>query len=374
MKVLKEYPLYLNNFNLVGSNTIYLNKYFEIEQIVKGYQSIEDGIKTTPDTIYKIASISKVVVAIGLLMLYDQKKVDLDKDISLYLDFPVRNPHHPNKKITLRMLLTQTSSIKDNGGLIDGIYKGYYGANMTDDFIKLEDILNPSSDRYFDSFSKFLPGENFEYSNLGCGIIACICEKITKMHFRDYIKKVLLDPLQIDGGFRISDIKNQSNLASHYKFYNNEFHLYRDLESFKACECLEYPLGDNYRGVAGGLYISAVDLSKIMQMLMNKGVYNNHRFLKIETVNEMESIQWKGECSDPTYKQKGLQLIIMDDFSNNYLYGHFGNAYGLRSFMLYNEQGGLIFLCNGGDFITDEEHMTIVQEKIIKYLVSKTKI
>ena len=374
MKVLKEYPLYLNNFNLVGSNTIYLNKDFEIEQVFKGYQSIESNTLTTKDTIYKIASISKVIVAIGLLMLYDQKLVDLDQDISYYLKFPVRNPNYPNKKITLRMLLTQTSSIKDNGGLIDGQYKGYYGSNMTDDYIKLEDILNPNSDVYYDSYSDYEPGTNFEYSNLGCGIIACVCEKITKKHFRNYIKEVLLDPLGIDGGFRVNDIKNQENLASHYKFYNNEFHLFRDLESFKACECLEYQIGDNYRGVAGGLYISAIDLTKIMQMLMNKGVYNDHRFLKVETVNEMESIQWKGECSDPTYKQKGLQLIIMDDFSNNYLYGHFGNAYGLRSFMLYNELGGLIFLCNGGDFITDEEHMTLVQEKIIKYLVSKTKI
>ena len=68
MKVLKEYPLYLNNFNLVGSNTIYLNKDFEIEQVFKGYQSIESNTLTTKDTIYKIASISKVIVAIGLLI------------------------------------------------------------------------------------------------------------------------------------------------------------------------------------------------------------------------------------------------------------------------------------------------------------------
>ena len=52
-------------------------------------------------------------------------------------------------------------------------------------------------------------------------------------------------------------------------------------------------------------------------------------------------------------------MIILDQFTNSPLKGHFGNAYGLRSFMLYNENGGLIFLCNGANFINDVEHMTI---------------
>ena len=67
-------------------------------------------------------------------------------------------------------------------------------------------------------------------------------------------------------------------------------------------------------------------------------------------------------------------MIIMDEFTKSPLHGHFGNAYGLRSFMLYNKNGGLIFLCNGANFLSDEEHMTILQEKVIKFLVEKTGI
>ena len=88
----------------------------------------------------------------------------------------------------------------------------------------------------------------------------------------------------------------------------------------------------------------------------------------------MEKVQWEGIATDPTYKKKGLQMIIMDEFTQLPLHGHFGNAYGLRSFMLYNENGGIIFLCNGANFITDEEHMTIVQKRIITHLVEKTKL
>ena len=98
------------------------------------------------------------------------------------------------------------------------------------------------------------------------------------------------------------------------------------------------------------------------------------RILNEETVIEIEKVQWEGTATDPTYKKKGLQMIIMDEFTKSPLHGHFGNAYGLRSFMLYNENGGIIFLCNGANFITDEEHMTIVQKQIITHLVEKTRL
>ena len=63
------------------------------------------------DTCFRIASITKWVTAIGLMTLYDEGKLDLDKDISTYLGFTVRNPAYPNTPITARMLMTHTSSL-----------------------------------------------------------------------------------------------------------------------------------------------------------------------------------------------------------------------------------------------------------------------
>lgn len=373
-KYLDGYHKFIEKYNMVGSNLLFLRNDGYLENVTSGYSNLETKEVTTTLSVYKIASVSKVIVAVGLLKLYEQNKLSLDQDISEYLGFKVQNPFYPDDIITLRMILTQTSSIIDNGRFEDGIYKGYYGANQTDDFIKLEDILTPTSMHYYHTFSNHKPGTNFSYSNLGCGIIACICEKITKKHFRDYIKEVLLEPLNIKSGFRVSDVENEEDIVCHYTYENDEFHLYGNHQTFKQTECLEYPLGDNYRGVAGGLYISAQDLSKIMGMLMNKGIYNNQRILEEKTVSEMETVWWEGIPEDPTYRKKGLQMIIMDQFSKKPLMGHFGNAYGLRSFMLYNELGGLIFLCNGANFLTDEDHMTKLQEELIKYLVEITKI
>lgn len=373
-KYLNEYQEFVKQFKMVGSNVVFLRNDGYIENVSTGFANIEKNILSHKDSIYRIASISKVIVAIGLLKLYEEGFVDLDEDISKYLGFKVRNPLYPNDLITLRMVLTQTSSIIDDGGFVDGVYKGYDGSNCTDDFIKLEELLTPGSTRYYKGYSANKPGTVFTYSNLGCGILACVCEKITNKYFPDYIIEVLLDKLDIKSGFRLENLKYFENLVGHYTYEDNNFKLYRDYESFKKVQCLKYPLGENYRGVAGGLYITALDLSKIMQLLMNKGSYNGVRILKESTVNEMEKVQWQGIPTDPTYRAKGLQMIIMDQFTNKPLKGHFGNAYGLRSFMLYNELGGIIFLCNGADFINDVEHMTILQEKVIKFLVEKTSI
>ena len=373
-KYLKEYNEFINQFEMVGSNVLFLRKDGYIETVSTGYASLEKNIKSHPNSIYRIASISKVIVAVGLLKLYEKGLVELDEDVSKYLGFKVRNPKYEEQKITLRMILTQTSSIIDDGICDNGIYKGYDGSNCTDDFIKLEELLTKGSKHFYKGYSDHAPGSEFIYSNLGCGILACVCEKITNKYFPDYIIECLLNPLDIKSGFRLENISYPENLVGHYLYENNQFKLYRDYESFKKVQCLKYPLGENYRGVAGGLYISSIDLSKIMSMLMNKGIYNNIRILEEKTVKEMETVWWEGLPSDPTYRKKGLQMIILDQFTNLPLKGHFGNAYGLRSFMLYNDNGGIIFLCNGANFINDVEHMTILQEKVIKFLVEKTGI
>lgn len=374
MKYLNEYNEFIKQFEMVGSNVIFVNKDGNIENVVSGFSSLENHKETTTKSIYRIASISKVIVAIGVLKLYEQGLVDLDEDIEKYLGFKVRNPKFPNDLITIRMLMTQTSSIVDDGDFIDGVWKGYDGSNCTDDFIEAKELLTPGSKRYYTGYSDYKPGTNFIYSNFGCGLLACIVEKVTGIYFPEYIKQVLLQPLEIYSGFRLEDLKDPKNLVSHYTYENNNFILYRDFNSFKKVQCLKYPIGENFRGVAGGLYISAENLAKIMIMLMNKGIYKDIRILNEETVKEMEKVQWSGNPTDPTYHKKGLQMIIMDEFTKDPLYGHFGNAYGLRSFMLYNKNGGLIFLCNGANFLSDEEHMTILQKKVIEFLVEKTHI
>lgn len=368
VEIEKRINEFLKKYEMVGSSIIIANKKDIIASSLYGKESIEKEKETTLNTVYRIASISKVIVAIGVMKLVEEGKIDLKADISLYLGFKLRNPFFPDDKITTEMIMTQCSSITDYG---EGT-SGYDAVNQFDDEVLLSDLLTNPESKYYTkkTFINHAPGTYWRYSNLGCGILACLIEKVSGRYFTDYIKDELLKPLEIYSGFRLEDIKNIDNLAGHYIYHDGKFILYRDYDKFKQVQCLRYSLGNNFRGVAGGLYISSLDLCKIMQMLMNDGVYGNVRILKEETVKEMKKIHWDGKTEDPTYYKKGLQMIILDQFTEKPLMGHFGNAYGLRSFMLFNEEIGYIFLCNGANFLTDEEHMTRLQKELIEFLVS----
>lgn len=290
-----------------------------------GTRSVDEKLLTTPDTIYRIASISKVIVAIAALMLYDDGLLDIYKDISDYLGYKVRNPYFPNDVITIEMLMTQTSSIND--GQDDKL--GYDGVNGPSFYVELKRLLTDQNYEYYTdkTYLNVRPGSTFCYSNFGCGILLVLWRKYQEYILPILLKKDCLSQMHLDAGFRIDDIEKIDMVAS---LYNEDLKLVRDKNLFQKVVFPRYTIGDNFRGPAGGLFISAIDLAKIMQMLMNNGIYDGKRYLKEDTVKNMKSIHWKTVYPQGLYKQKGLQLLILDDYGDR-LYGHTGNAYGLRS-------------------------------------------
>jgi CubicO group peptidase (beta-lactamase class C family) len=83
--------------------------------IIKTYgkANIEKDILVTENTLFNIASISKPIMGIDLLMLVDEGKLELDRDINDYLSFNIDNPKVANEKITVRHLATHSSGIAD---------------------------------------------------------------------------------------------------------------------------------------------------------------------------------------------------------------------------------------------------------------------
>lgn len=365
----KELKKILDNYEYAGINIIHATKKEIDYNVFYGYKSIEEKSLIDEDTIYRIASISKIEIALAVMSLVEKGLLDIYTDISNYLGFKVRNPKYPEVFITIEMLMTQTSSIND-GDYEAGL--GYDGVNGPIIDVKLEDLLNNTNYKYYTSktYLDACPGTLWRYSNFGCGILACIIEKVSGMPYIEYVKKVLLDPLDIDGGYSIKQVKSLDKVASLYE-WDNKLILERDINMFNEYCYPVYELGNNFRGPAGGLFISPKNLAKIMMMLMNKGIYNGVRILKEETVCEMFKIHWQGIASDPQYKKKGLQLILLDGYSKETLKGHFGCAYGLRSFMLFNEEHGYIFMCNGANYKEFQEHMVLMEKEVLLYLVKK---
>ena len=334
--------------------------------------------ETNANTIYRIASISKIIIALGIMKLWEEGKLSLDEDISKYLGFEVRNPHFPNDIITIRMLMTQTSSITDgfddeemtNVVRVDS----YNGVNGTTLDVPLKMLLVPNNSKYYSSltYAEYKPGSEFCYSNFGCGILACIIEKVSQQNYNDYIREVIFKPLGINASFIPSLLKlaryhqGEGFIASTYT--NNV--LTRSEEMFIEKEYPIFPCGESYRGPAGGCFINAIDLAHIMGALIeNKGI-----ILKPETIDEMKKVNW--QISEEkrlqdfnrygSYSAKGLQLAILKR-GNHTLYGHTGSAYGLRSIMMFDPilKKGLVFLTNGGKYHMAPSGLTDCLEKVL---------
>ena len=78
-----------------------------------GWANLERGIHADADTVFMLASVSKTVTCAGIMSLVERGVIDLDADINRYLPFEVHIPAFPDHPITMRMLLTHTSSIRD---------------------------------------------------------------------------------------------------------------------------------------------------------------------------------------------------------------------------------------------------------------------
>jgi len=163
----------------------------------------------TTDSLLRAASASKPVAAILVMQLVERGVVGLDADVSGYLGFTLRNPRFPATPITLRMLLSHTSSVADGGG-----YRLPVEA-------RIESLFTPGSAEW-DGGSRFnahAPGSWFEYSNLGWGLLGTVIERATGERFDRVAAREVLMPLGLGGGFDVAglDASERARLAVTYR-------------------------------------------------------------------------------------------------------------------------------------------------------------
>ena len=130
----------------------------------------------------RIASISKLVVALGVMRLVERDQLSLDTDVSSYLGWRLRNPQFPEQPITLRLLLAHTSSIRDADRYFIGAGEG-----------SIQDFFDPESafwseGAHWASEPQEVTGQYFKYSNLNFGVIAEVIERVTKQRFDQFMR------------------------------------------------------------------------------------------------------------------------------------------------------------------------------------------
>jgi len=309
-----------------------------------GYADREAGIAATYDTVYRVASISKVVTSMIVMTLWDKGIVELDRDISDYLGFRVRNPHYPHMPITLEHLMTHTSSISDKGTYLEAVESGK-------GYPPLEDMVTPGRPAYNEkNFYRYEPGSsNYNYSNFGFGIIAAIVESVTGKRFNDYAAEAIFNPLNLNGSFLPNHISDRDKVANVYRDGALSFSKATALRGEERIN--KFPIGRLYLLAQGNLYISAADLAKLMIVLMEGGVCEGKRILSREAVDMMNKVR-PFKCGREK-KLSGLGIQITDKLvRGRRLRGHQGRAYGATNEFFYDiaDKTGVVYLSNGSKY------------------------
>lgn len=294
-----------------------------------GEQDREQHIPLNDRSIFRIASISKSFSAVTIMQLIEQKKLSLDDDFGKLLGFPVRNPRFPDKVITLRMVMSHTSSINDS--------QGYFEL----------DLINPAKNPNFGKcYSDFGPGEKYVYCNLNYNMVGTVIERITGERFDMRIRNHILKPLGLYGGYCVDSL-DASRFTTLYSYDAAVSKLVPTPEAYapRRAEIARYVMGYSTPvfSPTGGMKIGAEDLCKYMMMHMNDGAYNGVRIMSAESAQLMRR---------PISSEEGYGLAMRESsdlIPGEVMKGHTGTANGLYSAMFYepNKKFGFVVITNG---------------------------
>ena len=219
-----------------------------------GYSDVKNEIPATPDTVYRIGSISKLFTSMATMKLVEDGQIDIDRPLVNYLpQFSVRTRFPTSGPITPRTIMIHHS------GLPSSIAKGMWTSEPP------AYLLN----RLREEYTAYPTNYVLAYSNTGMALLGLMIEQVSNMDFCEYIDQSILSPV----GMQHSSFKRTPLVDSLLsKGYRNRR------------EVSQVPLRDVS---AGSMYSNVKDLSLFMQMVFAGGNVAGYQILRRQTIEEM---------------------------------------------------------------------------------------
>lgn len=225
-----------------------------------GYANLEKKIPVVADkTLFRVASISKLLTATAAMQLYERGQIDLNADVNRYLtDFKLKNPFPESVKVA--QLMTHT----------DGTTQRRIGiAAPTASEMKL---LGEYLPEYMPPIV-WHPGKLYSYSSHSTTLLGYLVQQISGIPFIEYIDKNLLQPLEMSRSSFLQPPPLADDLAVGYQYRSG---------SFKSVPFLYLNIAP-----AASLSTTATDMAHFAIAHLQKGRYENERILQEDTAQLM---------------------------------------------------------------------------------------
>ena len=285
------------------------NKVLSVEAV--GFADIAAGKVMRQDNIFWIASQTKPMTAVAVMMLVDDGKISLDDLIEKYLPefrgqmvvaekdnerIVLRKPKHP---ITVRETLNHTSGLPFKSAIEEPTLDGLSLSSAVRSYA-MTPLLSE-------------PGTVYRYSNAGINTAARLIEVVGKVKYEDFMQQKLFDPLGMKDTTFWPNEAQSLRVAKSYRPDASK----TNLAEFPISQLI-HPLSDRVHRFpmpAGGLFSTAIDTSLFCRMLLNNGELDGKRYLSENAMRELSKRQ-----TPPAMKESyGLGFSVSPDS-----YGHGG--------------------------------------------------
>ncbi len=311
-----------------------------------GYADAEAGMPITDETVFQVASLSKMVTAVAVMQLAELQLLDLDAPINAYLPFEIVNPHHPEAAITTRMLLQHRSSLIDHSETYRRLFTIHSG--VPDPEVPEEEALRryflPGGDLYDAqrNFSRTPPGEERHYTNLGFGLLGFLVERASGRPFNAFTREHIFTPLGMASTGWFSSEVDMDRLAVAYDGDTR-------LDPYSTTS---YP--------ASGLRTTVSDFAKFVVALSYPPESGEREILDRETLEAL----WRAPADDALVWHPAVFDEFLVNTGDADVRGHSGGDPGYSGLAAFNREAGtgMIVFMNGAPSLIDPSPLFLLQQ------------
>jgi CubicO group peptidase (beta-lactamase class C family) len=266
-----------------------------------GYDDLDKKTPMQKDGIFRIASQTKAITSVAIMILFEEGKLLLDDPVSKYIPafkkqqvldkFNAADTTYTTvpakKEITIRELLTHTSGLgyaqigsKEANAI-------YAKNNLTAGIGVQDDKLLDAMNRLAKLPLMHQPGEKWTYG-LNSDLLGCLVEVISGMTLDDFFRTRIFEPLDMKDTYFHIPYSKTYKLVNLYREDSTGHLVKGESNMLNGPVGVNYPLiGSNYYSGGAGLSSTIYDYAVFLQMLLNNGIYNGKRILSRNTVRMM---------------------------------------------------------------------------------------